>query len=887
MLSRLKAALQGLLVRSKAERELDEELRYHIEQQTEQNIRLGMNSEEARRDARRAFGGVEQAKERSRDARGVRWLEEMWQDLRYGGRMLVKNPGFALIVVVTLALGIGANTAIFSVVYAVSLRPLPYRDAARLVVVWESSPARNFPKVPVNPDNFADWRDQNHVFTDMAAFSDDQISVLTGDGEPEEIVSHIATPNLFPLLGVEAAMGRVFATDEGKPGQPRVVLISHSLWQRRFGADPAIIGRKIMLNRNEATIVGVMPAGFQWSVKRGGNVPRPAELWTPYALPKDHSVWRGRFMTTVARLKPGVSVEQAQADMTAITARLEKQYPAYNEKFSAKVVPLRDQLYEGIRQALLMLFGAVAFVLLIVCANVANLLLGRAAIRGREIALRSALGANRLRIVRQLLTESLLLAVVGGAAGLLLAVWGEDALVSIGPPDLLNLPQVGINTPVLIFTFGLTLVTSLVIGLVPAWDSSRLNLHDMLKECGSKIAGGRKSRRIRGFLVIAEIAFALALLVGAGLLINSFARLQAVDPGFNPRNVLTMRISLPWQYPEQRRIEFFKQAVERLQTVPGVLAAGAITPPALPYNGPPPGTRFFIDGRPRPPAEQEPNTYVCVSDANYFHAMQIPLRRGRFFTEEEAATAHRVVLINEALARKYFPNEDPIGKQLMIQFRLPSQNPPSEIIGIVADVKQINADTPAGPAVYWPHSEWVSPVMTLVVRTQGDPLNVVATASGAIRSLNPEQPVAEIRTMDSLMAKSMARARFNTLLMAVFAAVALILASVGIYGVMANYVTQRTQEIGIRMALGARTGDVMKLVIGQGMRLVLAGLVMGLAGTVGLTRLMKKMLFGVSTTDPMTYAVIALLLTLVALLACWIPARRATRLDPLVSLHNE
>jgi putative ABC transport system permease protein len=887
MLNRLKARLRSLFLKSQVEQELDDELQYHIERQTEQNVRLGMSPEKARDAARKAFGGVDQAKERSRNASGVSWIEEVGQDLRYGARMLLKNPGFTLIAVITLSLGIGANTAIFSVVYAVSLRPLPYKDADRLVVVWESSPARNFPQVQVNPDNFADWRDQNHVFTDMAAFSDDQISVLTGDGEPEEVASHIATPNLFPLLGVEAALGRVFTPDEGRPGQPRVVLISNSLWQRRFGGDPTVIGRKLIINRGEAMIVGVMPAGFQWSVRRGSGVPRPAELWTPYALPKDHSVWRGRFMTAIARLKPGVSLEQAQAEMTAIAARLEKQYPAYNAEFSAKVVPLRDQLYGDVRQALLMLLGAVAFVLLIVCANVANLLLGRAAIRSKEIALRSALGASRLRIVRQLLTESLLLAVVGGAAGLLLAGWGVDALVSLSPPALLNLPRVRINAQALIFTLGVSLVTSLVIGLAPAWDSSRLNLHDTLKESGRNISGGRQSRRIRGLLIITEIALALVLLVGAGLLINSFTQLQAVNPGFNPRNVLTMRVSLPWQYPERRRIEFFKQAVERLQAIPGVQAAGAITPPALPFNGPPPGTRFFIEGRPRPPAAQEPTTYVCVSDANYFRAMQIPLRRGRLFTEQEATAAHRVVLINEALARKYFPNEEPIGKQLTIQFRLPSQNPPSEIIGIVGDVKQINPESPAGPAVYWPHSEWISPVMTLVVRTQGDALNVTAAASGVIRSLDPEQPVAEVRTAESLMAKSMAQARFNTLLLAVFAAVALILASVGIYGVMAHAVTQRRHEIGIRIALGAQTGDVLKLVIGHGMRLVLVGLAIGLIGALGLTRLTKHMLFGVSATDPMTFAVIALLLTLVALLACWIPARRATKVDPLVALRNE
>jgi putative ABC transport system permease protein len=814
-------------------------------------------------------------------------IADLWQDLRYGARMLPKQPGFTLIVVLTLALGIGANTAIFSVVNAILLRSLPYKDADRLVVVSESWPARNLPYIGVDPDTFADWQERNHVFADMAAFANGEVA-LTGDGEPEKVASQSVTHNLFALLGASVALGRSFIPDDIKPGQPRVVLISHSLWHRRFGGDPSIIGRKLKITLavpEEATIVGVMPADFQWRVTIG----KSADLWTPFmglhVLTKGHSVWQGRYLTAVARLKPGVSLAQAQAEMTTIAAWVARQYPNYHAELSATVTSLRERLYGDLRPALVMLFGAVAFVLLIACANVANLLLARAATRGKEIALRSALGASRLRIVRQLLTESLLLTVLGASAGLLLANWGVDLIVSLSPPYLLSLESVRINAPVLIFTLAISLATSFFIGLAPAYESSRLNPHESLKESGRGIADSQRRQRLRGLFVIGEIALALALLVGAGLLVNSFARLQAVDPGFNPQNLLTMGVSRNWQHPERQRIEFFKQAVERLQSLPGVNAAGATS--ALPLTGSAGGVRFFIEGRPKPPPGQDMLTRVLITDANYFRTMQIPLRYGRLYTEQEATEARGLVLINEALARRYFPNEDPIGKQVAIQSRPPNRNPPVEIIGIVGDVKLDTLDEAAEPTVYWPHSELALPGMTLVIRTSGDPLNVVAAAREAIHSLDPEQPITDISAMESWLAKSMGRARFNTALLTVFAVVALILASVGIYGVMAYAVAQRTQEIGIRMALGAQARDVLMVVIKDGMTLALIGIVIGLLVAFALTRWMETLLFGVRPTDPLTFTVIAAVLALVALVACWIPARQATKVEPMVALRSE
>jgi putative ABC transport system permease protein len=810
-------------------------------------------------------------------------MESIIQDLRYSIRTLLKKPLFAAITIITLALGIGANTAIFSVIDAVLLRPLPYRDADKLVIVWERSRRSERQWNVANPANFADWSEQNSVFSDMAAFTD-QTANLTGDGEPEEVGCQFATPNLFSVLGVNAIRGRALTPEDGKPGQPDVVVISYGLWQRRFGGEDDVIGRRILLNGTEATVVGVMPADFKWFIKQGSTSGKPAEMWSPFPITQDVRVRRGRYLTVVARLNPDATLQQAQSEMTMIGNRLEEHYNSFNAGWGVNVVPLREQLSGEVKLTLLLLFAAVGFVLLIACANVANLLLAQASSRGKEMALRTALGAGRGRIIRQLLTESVLLATLGGAFGLLLAVWGVEALRSFIPPELINLQNVKLNAPVLAFTFGVSILTGILFGMVPAIHASRSNLNDALKE-GSHTVGGSRNRRIRNAFVVAEIALSLVLLIGAGLMLRSFARLQAVEPGFNPQNLLTMRVRMTGDRYAQdnRRIEFVKQAVERIKELPGVEEAGAVS--FLPFAGPGAGTGFEIEGQPKPEPGQGPTTKVCVTDANYFTAMQIPLKRGRLYTPQEAVQMRHVVLINESLARRYFPNEESIGKRIMIHMK--QDNEPTEIIGIVADSKFTNLEGDVEPMVYWPHSELVYSSMTFVVRTKGDALSLAGPARDVIRALDANQPIADVRTMESLLSGTLGRARFSALLLTIFAVVAMILASVGIYGVMSYSVTQRTHELGIRIALGAKARDVIQLIVGQGMLLALIGVTIGLVASFFLTRLISTLLFGVSATDILTFAAVSLLLAGVALIACFVPARRAAKTDPMVALRYE
>jgi putative ABC transport system permease protein len=867
------------LNRRRAEREAEEEIRAHLELETREKIEAGHSPEEARYAAQRAFGSVALAREESRAMWGFGSLETWRQDLRYGARMLFKRPGFTLIATLTLMLGVGANTAIFTVVHAALLQSLPYPTADRLVTVWESRRTDIKGQNMINLANFLDWKEQNSVFEDMAAYASQSAS-LTSDGEPEEIKALLATTGFLNILGVPPLLGRSFAPDDGKPGQPAVVVIGFGLWQRRFGGDPQIIGRKLSLNGAETTVIGVMPAGFDWRLKTASSAARKmTEMWIPWQIEDRNR--RGRGYMAVARIKPGVTLEQAQADMSAIHRRIEQQYSEYNAGWGVNLIPLREQLTGDIRMALLMLLGAVWMVLLIACANVANLLLARAAGRQREMAVRAALGANRGRIIRQLLTESLLLAGLGGLAGLMLAWWGTDLLVSLAPPDILNLPQVGINAEALGFTLGISLLTGVIFGLAPAFEATRINLNESLKE-GGKSGGGMRVQRLRNSLVILEIALALVLLVGAGLLIRSFTQLQGVDPGFNSQNLLAMPVTLPRRKydTEQKRVAFFREAIEQMQALPGVESVGAVS--ALPFAGFPAGTSVDIEGRPIVPVTQKLKTSVMVTDANYFRTMQIPLKRGRFFTDLETAEMRHVVIINEAFVRKHFPNEDPLGKRATIFMK--DDNQPCEIIGVVGDSKHMNLDAEVRPTSYWPHPELTTSSMTFVLRTRAD---VASAARNIIRTLDPLQPVADVRAMESLIGTSVARARFNTLLLTVFAVVALLLAGAGIYGVMAYSVAQHTHEIGVRMALGARKSDVLRLVVGRGLTLAIGGVAIGMAASFALTRLMKTLLFNVSVTDPATFGAISLLLTGVALLACYIPARRAAKVDPMVALRYE
>jgi len=812
-------------------------------------------------------------------------MSTLWQDMRFGARMLLKNPMVTLIAVIALTLGIGANTAIFSVVHGVLLRTLPYADSEQLVIVWENRQSgKGNPQNVINLGNFFDWKDQNKSFSDMAAFFDLNRN-LTSDGEPEEVAGQIATTNLFSVLGVNAIQGRTFAPDDGKPGQEKIVVIGYDLWQRRFGGDPKIIGRQITINNEQNTIIGVLPADVGWHVQKGSMIKKAPEIWSPWQVSNELRERKGRFARAVGRLKPGVTLAQAQNEMNIIGARLEQQYPEFNTNWGVNVVPLRTQFTGEIRRPLLILLGAVGFVLLIACANVANLLLARAASRRKEIALRAGLGATRWRIARQLLTESVLLSALGGVFGLLLAWWGTKALIAMSPPALMDLRNVAVNLPVLGFTFGLTLFTGIIFGLVPALEAARFDLTDSLKEGGKNIGGGARSHRLRNLFVVTQVALALVLLVGAGLLMKSLNHLQSVDPGFEPNKLLTMQINLPGRKydTDPKIINFYRQAIEQLQAIPGVEVAGAIN--FLPFAGPHAGTNIEIEGQPKVPPGQELGTGICVTDANYFQAMHIPLKRGRLFTEQETTEMRHVVVVNETFARQNLPGQDPISKRVTINMK--DENVPTEIIGVVGDNKHLGLDTEVEPMAYWPHPELAYSSMTLAIRTRGEPKGIAPAARNVIRNLDPEQPVGEVSTMNNLMAKSIARSRFNATLLAVFSLVALVMAAVGIYGVISYSVQLRTHEIGVRMALGARRRDVLTLVVKRGIVLGLIGVATGLLASFGLTRLIATLLFEVTATDTTVFAGVAGALFLVTLIACYVPARRATKVDPLVALRYE
>ncbi len=804
-------------------------------------------------------------------------------DIRFGVRVLLKSPMMTVIALLALTLGIGATTAIFSVVNAVLLRSFPYTDPERLVLVWEKREGARIDQNVINLGNFYDWKEQNQIFSDMAAFFDRSFN-LTSDGEPEEVPGQFATPNIFSVLGTNAVLGRTFVDDDGREGQPRVIVISHGLWLRRFGGDTQIIGRQIILNERPSTIVGVMPPNFGWHIQRGTQASKPADIWIPWQVTNETRRRRGRFASAVARLKPGISMDQAQHEMNTIGARLAQQYPEFNTNWGVNVVPLRTQVTGEIRRPLLIMLGAVGFVLLIACANVANLLLARASSRRKEIAVRAGLGASRWRIARQLLTESVMLSLVGGTIGVLVAWWGTRALVALSPPALIDLKSVTVSLPVLAFTFGLSFLTGIVFGLVPALVATRFDLHDALKEGGKGTGGSTGAHRVRSFFVVAQVALALVLLVGAGLLLKSFRRLQGVDTGFNVNNLLTMRVNLLQSKYEtdQKRIDFFKRAIEQMKAIPGVESVGAINMP--PFTGLYPGTGVEVDGQKLPPG-QDLKTGVCVTDANYFQTMQIPLLRGRLYTPEEATEMRHVVLVNETFVRQNLGGQDPIGRHLTIYMK--EENVPTEIIGVVADHKHLGLDVAVEPVVYWPHPELVYSGMTLMLRTRGDAGAVAPAARNVIHTLDPQQPIGEVSTMESLLATSVARSRFSASLLTVFSFVALVMAAVGIYGVMSYSVLQRTHEIGVRMALGAQRFDVLRLVVKKGIVLGAIGIVIGLAASFLLTRLISTLLFEVKTTDTVTFAVVSVGLFLVTLIACYVPARRATRVDPLKALRYE
>ena len=801
-------------------------------------------------------------------------METLLRDIRYGIRSLLKRPGFTAVALIALALGIGANTAIFSLVNAVLLRPLPFADPDRLVWVWGNIRTGGT-RASVSPLDFLDYRKQNTTFEQFAASIVVPVPLnLTGSGEPERLTAAVVTGNYFEALGARPALGRTFLLENESPGRDQVAVLSYGLWQKRFGGDPAILKKTVILDGKTCEVIGVMPKEFSF--------PQSAELWVPmnFDISPEMKQRKAHFLRPIGKLKAGVTVAQAQADMDAIARMLEEQFPATNTGWSVRLVSLREQIVGNTKPTLFILLGAVGFVLLIACANVANLLLVRAATRQKEIALRTALGAGRFRIVRQMITESVLLALLGGAFGTLLAVWGVNLLVTLSADNIPPTAQVKIDTSVLAFTLLVSLVTGVLFGLAPALRAMKLNLVESLKE-GDRSGIGGQSNRTRSLLVVFESAVAVVLLIGAGLLVRSLIQLQKTNPGFDPHNVLTMRVDLPrekYATPD-KAANFFQQLESRVGNLPGVESVGLVS--ELPLSGQPNDMPYTVEGRPPVTIDQAFDDDFRRVNQQYFRALRIPLLRGRNFTEQEVRQSAKVVIISDLLARQVFPNEEPIGKRLVMSMG----NQAFEIIGIVGDVRHRALESQPFAAMYLPTYErgW----MNVVIRTQGDPRTLVPAVRKEVQAIDPDQPVAAVRTMEQWLDTAVAAPRYRTALIGLFALLALVLASTGIYGVMSYSVTQRTHEIGVRMALGAGQRDVLKLVVRQGMVLVLVGVGLGVAGSIALTRVMSSLLFEVTPKDPLTFAAVATLLAVVALAACYIPARRATKVDPLVALRYE
>jgi putative ABC transport system permease protein len=800
-------------------------------------------------------------------------MDNLLKDIRYALRALLRRPGFTAIAVITLALGIGANTAIFSVVHAVLLQPLPYTDADRLVALRQSNmPAQ--PDTQIAPGNFLEWRRQSTAFSSLAAYRTVSYN-LTGDGNPERLLAGRVSVGLFALLGAQPLLGRDFVAEEDHPGHEKVVVISEGLWARRFGSDPNVLGKTLKLDGEDFAVIGVMPAAFRLPDQR------ERELWTPIAFKdSEKTLYQARYVDVIGRLKTGVSAAQAQSEMTAIAARLAQEHPDANTGWTINVTPLLNFVVGDVKTVLWVLFGAVALILLIACANVTNLLLARATTRQKEMAVRVALGAGRARIVRQLATESLLLALLGGIAAWPLASWGLKALLVAAPTDLPRLASVSIDNRVLLFTVAITLLTALIFGLAPALQVLKFDSNSALKDQRSCSV---RQQRIGNVLIATEVALALMLLVGGGLLLRTVWQLNHVHPGFDERNALAVTIQLPEKkYAAPQQIAAFsEQLVQQVSSMPGVEATGIARILPIVHNLP---AGFYFEGQPRPNDNELPQTNYSAVSPGYFKAMRIPLIAGRAFTEHDTLDAPRVAIVSQILAQRYFPNGDAIGKRINVQTGPESYR---EIVGIAGDVKQNGLTKETKPHAYEPFAQAPNQFMTLIVRSTTDPASLVPAIRSKVLALDSELPLQRVTPLDRMLANSIRQQRFTSIVLSVFAGVALLLAAAGLYGVISYSVAQRTQELGIRVALGAQVKDVMQLVLRQGMAYVVAGEVIGIAGAFALTRLLSGLLFGVTPTDAVTFVAVTVVLTVVALLACYIPARRATKVDPLVALRYE
>jgi len=879
--SRTLALCRNLFRRTAVEQELSAELAQAFEFLVQTKIRDGTSRSEARRLAAIELGGVEQLKEEIREVRAGYNLEALFRDARFGLRMLLKTPGFTVVAVATLGLSIGANTAIFSLVNGVLLRPLPFPDAERIIYIEGKNPAAGISESNVSYLDFTDWSQQTDLFASTAAYWTGEAHLGADGGEPERVPRAGVTTGFFSVLGVQPALGRTFVPEDDKGWPQTVAIISHGLWKRRFGSDPAIVGKQVQMSSMPLTIIGVTPPGFEY--------PEQTQIWVPSAVnlslePRDNRVW-----SAIARLNPGVDLKQAQTRLSAINARLDKQFHETNKGWDVVLSTLQERLVREVKPSLLALLGAVGFVLLIACANVANLLLARSAARQKEIAIRAAMGASRTRVLRQMLTESILLSAIGGVAGLLLGIWLTDVLMSMLPEGAPRLEQVGIDYRVLTFALGVSALTGILFGIVPALQASKLNVTSALKE-GGRSGEGHRRTSARSLLLIGEVALSLMLLAGAGLLIKSFLRLQEVRPGFNAHNVLTAHLSLQGpNYKPQQYVEFFRQLIERLEAEPGVQAVGGSVNLPLNPTGYAIGRGFIPEGRPLTVEESKEAMFSTVT-GDYFRALQIPLLSGRFFEPRDNADGPKVVIINETTAKRVFGSPAAaIGKRLSVWAAFRGQKRDEqfmrEIVGVVGDTKTDSLTGQGDMQIYVPHaqdSQWN--FMGLVIRTAGDPAAFARTLRREVQALDKDQPIYNVHTYDDVVMNSLGTRRVSMQLFTVFACAALLLAAVGIYGVMAYSVTQRTQEIGIRMALGAQKSDVLRLVIGQGMTLALIGVIAGLAGAFALTRVIANLLFDVGASDPLTFIAISLLLIFVSLIACYLPARRAARLNPTVAL---